>query len=141
MKKIVLLLFVLTMLSCSSKKTTAGAKTLYEILTTQADGGANIRFNEILTEEREIKMLQNDENLRKKIKPEDINSSNFVILNMGETTSTGTTIKIKSVEETADKIIIKVEALPAPKENTADADYYYPYTIIKINSKKPIVIE
>lgn len=140
MKKIFFLCSVLAIVSCSSTKTNTGSKPLYEILTIQHDGGANIRFNEILTEEKEIKMLQGDENLRKKIQPGDINTSNFVILNMGEKTTPDYSVKVKSVTETADKIIIRIED-PGPSENAEAPEYFYPYTIIKINSKKPIMIE
>jgi len=37
------------------------------VLTQQAHGGANIRFFEILSEPNEIKMFQNDEDLKNKI--------------------------------------------------------------------------
>jgi hypothetical protein len=141
MKKAVLFISILLVCSCSSTKKSTASKPLYEILTTQNDGGANIRFNEILSEEKEIKMLLGDENLRKKIKPEDLKTSNFVILNMGEKNSTGYSIKVKNVVETADKIIITTEDAGPKQEIAAGEEFSYPYTIIKINSKKAIVIE
>ena len=68
MKKIGLLLLILFLVSCGATSTkSSGAKPLFEILTQQADGGASIRFFEILTEEKEIAMLQNDEKLKNKI--------------------------------------------------------------------------
>jgi len=140
MKKVIAFALVLITVSCSTTiKTTY--KPLYEVLTKQNDGGASIQFYEILTEEREIKMLQNDEKLKKKIKPEDIKTSNFVILNMGEKTSGGYSVGIKNATETGDKIIITVEEkAPASGEMTASI-ISYPYTIVKINSKKTIVIQ
>jgi len=140
MKKIIAFAFILIATACSTTVKTTD-KPLYEVLTKQNDGGASIQFYEILTEEREIKMLQNDEKLKKKIKPEDIKTSNFIILNMGEKTSGGYSVGIKNATETADKIIITVEEkAPASGEMTASV-ISYPYTIVKINSKKPIVIQ
>ena len=59
-------LIAMLLLSCGSKSKLA-YKPLYEVLTQQKDGGATIRFFEILNEAKEIKMLLNDSNLRKKI--------------------------------------------------------------------------
>lgn len=140
MKKIIAIAFILIAVACSTTVKTTD-KPLYEVLTKQNDGGATIQFYEILTEEREIKMLQNDEKLKKKIKPEDIKTSNFIILNMGEKTSGGYSIGIKNVTETADKIIITVEEnTPVSGEMTTSV-ISYPYTIVKINSKKTIIIQ
>jgi hypothetical protein len=47
-------------------------KPLFEVLTQQSDGGANINFYEILTEPNEIKMLQNDKKLKSKISTLDV---------------------------------------------------------------------
>lgn len=141
MKKIPFLLLVLFLIGCSSKLKTTGTKPLYEILSTQSDGGASIRFFEILTEEKEIKMLQNDDDLKTKITADDLNTSNFVILNMGEKATPDYTIAVEKVEETPDKIIITTRDQNPKESLTADQDvYYYPYTIVKINSKKTIEV-
>lgn len=136
----VFLLFFL--IGCSTKRSTTETKPLFEILTQQEDGGATIRFFEILTEDKEISMLQNDALLKNKISAEDIKTANFVILNMGEKTTLGHKIGIKSVEETADKIIIKVEDSAPKTAGVAENEvFYYPYSILKVNSKKEIVIQ
>lgn len=134
-------LTALLILSCASKSKTGNNKPLYEILTQQEDGGATIRFFEILNESKEIKMLLNDGNLRKKISQEDIQSCNFIILNAGEKKSYGYSIIIKSIKETTDKIIIQTEEV-ITKESTVlpEEEYVYPYTIVKINSKKELEI-
>ena len=142
MKKILSVLVILLLIGCGTKRSTTGTKALFEILTQQDDGGATIRFFEILTEDKEIKMLQNDALLTNKIGADDIKTSNFVILNMGEKTTLGHTIGIKSVVETADKIIIKVQDITPKSAGFAEQEvFYYPYSIVKINSKKEIVIE
>ena len=142
MKKGLSIFIILFLISCSTKQSTTESKPLFEILTTQEDGGASIRFFEILTEEKEIKMLQNDALLKNKIRAQDLNTANFVILNMGEKNTLGHTIDVKSVVETQDKIIITVrDVAPKTADVAEDEVFYYPYSILKINSKKEISIQ
>jgi hypothetical protein len=130
------------MISCSSSTKVTEPKPLIEILSTQEDGGATIRFFEILSEEREIKMLQNDELLKDKINASDIKTSNFIILNMGEKTTLGYTIAIQKVDETATSIIIVTkDNEPKSKREEEKEVFYYPYTIVKVNSKKELIIQ
>lgn len=140
MKKIVSALVVFVLISCGTKKT-AGSAALYEVLTEQSSGGGNIKFFEILTEPNEIKMLQNDPLLADKMKDADINNYNYVILNMGEKNTSGYSIGVEKVEETDKNIIITV------KENSPSPDAMvmqmisYPYTVVKVHSKKEIIIK
>jgi hypothetical protein len=126
--------------SCGSTKSTGNTK-LYEVLTQQPDGGGNIHFFEILSEPNEIAMLQNDENLKKKITSEDVKRSNFLILNMGEKSSGGYSISVENVEETADKIIVTVKETEPKSGEMVTQNITYPYCIVKINSKKEITIK
>ncbi|MFH6999656.1 protease complex subunit PrcB family protein [Flavobacterium sp. FlaQc-57] len=140
MKKVILVLVVFALVSCGAKKT-SDSKALYEVLTVQSDGGGNIKFFEILTEPNEIKMLENDPLLADKMKQTDISNSNYVILNMGEKNTGGYSIGVDKIEETDKNIIITV------KENSPAADAMvmqvitYPYTVVKIHSKKEIIIK
>jgi hypothetical protein len=138
MKRLSVLFVALVLFSCASKSKVS-SHPLYEVLTEQSTGGANFRFYEILTESKEITMLLGDPHLKGKIQATDINTSNFVILNMGTQSSGGYLIKVKSVEETADKIIIVTED-SNPKGNSISV-ISYPYTIVKINSKKTIEVK
>ena len=141
MKKAALTLLTLFLFSCSSTVKTTGSKPLFEVLTQQADGGASIRFFEILSESKEIAMLQNDEKLKNKIHPNDVQTSNFVVLNMGEKTSGGYKIGVESVVETDKNIIITVkETIPEANAMVSQV-ITYPYCIVKINSKKEIIIK
>lgn len=138
MKRFSVLIVVFVLFSCGSKPKVS-SNALYEVLTEQSTGGANFRFYEILTESKEIKMLLGDSHLKGKIEATDINTSNFVILNMGTQSSGGYLIKVKSVEETPDKILIVTEDY-VPTQNSISV-ISYPYTIVKINSKKAIEIK
>lgn len=141
MKKVLSVLVIFVLVSCGAKKTSEAKTALYEVLTVQTDGGGNIKFFEILTEPNEIKMLENDPLLADKMKQADISNSNYVILNMGEKNTGGYSIGVDKVEETDKNIIITV------KENIPAADAMvmqvitYPYTVVKIHSKKEIIIK
>lgn len=141
MRKVISAFLVLCLVSCSTKKETS-VKPLYEVLTTNNDGGANIKFYEILTEPKEIMMLLSDETLRKKIKSSDTISSSFIILNSGPTKESYNRIKVERVVETDTTIEVYVKDTQKSTEpDLADDNILFPYTIIKINSKKTIVIK
>lgn len=141
MRKIIVLLVVLALYSCSSSKTNEPLP-LYEVLVTNNDGGANIKFYEILTEPKEIMMLLGDETLRKKIKSEDTQKSSFIILNSGPTKESYNRVKVMKVEEMPTEIVVYVkDTQKATEADINDEAISYPYTIIKINSKKPITIK
>lgn len=142
MKKVISVLIVFVLISCGAKKTAdSGSKVLYEVLTEQSDGGGNIKFFEILTEPNEIKMLESDPLLKDKMKHDDISNSNYVILNMGEKNTGGYSIKVEKVEETDKNIIITVkEVNPAADAMTIQV-ITYPYTVVKVHSKKEIIIK
>lgn len=142
MKKISLLLLTLILVSCATSNTKNSVnKPLFEVLTQQNDGGANIRFFEILTDPNEIKMLQNDDELKNKIQPNDIQTSNFIVLNMGEKSTGGYKIGIESVVETDKNIIVTIkETIPEPNAIVPQV-FTNPYAVIRINSKKEIIIK
>ncbi len=142
MKKILIVFLTLILVSCGALSTkTSVANSLYEVLTQQADGGASIRFFEILSEQREIAMLQNDEKLKNKIKPTDIQTSNFIVLNMGEKTSAGYKIGIESAVETDKNIIITIKEIAPESGSMVTLEITTPYSVVKINSKKEIIIQ
>ncbi len=137
MKIIIILVCTFLMFSCSSKKNVTENK-LYEILTEQADGGANIQFYELITEPKEIKMLLNDKNLKNKIQKNDIQSSNFVIVNIGKKSIGNNKIVVEKVEEINDKILITIQKQVISTEIKENFETVNPYLILKINSKKEI---
>ncbi|MCV9928878.1 protease complex subunit PrcB family protein [Flavobacterium sp. LS1R49] len=141
MKKLMFLFVSLFAISCGTTKTVDKSTNLYEVLTQQSDGGGNIRFFEILSEPNEIKMLTSDESLKGKIKEDDIHKANFIVLNMGEKNTGGYSIGVEKVEETDKNIIITVkETAPNPSDMVMQV-ITYPYAVVKINSKKEIIIK
>ena len=142
MKKSILSVFmVLVLFSCKTAMKAPEQKNLYEVLLQQNDGGGNINFYEILSEPNEIKMLLNDEKLKGKISAADVQKSNFVILNMGQKPTGGYGITVDSVEETDKEIIIKIKELKPEPGAMLMQVITYPYTVVKINSKKQIVVK
>lgn len=140
-KKIISILIIAILYSCASTKNIE-KKPLYEVLLVNNDGGANIKFFEVLTEPKEIKMLLGDETLDKKIDSNDVTNSSFVILNSGPTIEKNNKVSIEKVIETPTQIEVYVK--DSQKNIDAlqtDDDTLYPYTVVKINSKKPIVIK
>lgn len=141
MRKAVLTVLTLVLVSCSSALKPIGSKPLYEVLTQQSNGGANIRFFEILSEPNEIAMLQNDEMLKNKIQSSDVQNSNFIVLNMGEKPSGGYQIGIESAVETDKNIIITVKETPPDPNSMLTQSLATPYCIVRVNSKKEIIIK
>ncbi|MCW2119964.1 protease complex subunit PrcB family protein [Flavobacterium sp. 7A] len=142
MKKLGILFFLLFLISCGSIVVEKNKiQPLYEVLTQQAKGGANIKFFEILSEPDEIKMLLNDAVLRKKINSSDIQNSNFLILNMGEKATDGYKIGVEKFQQTKDSIIITVKETEPGSDDMVTQGITYPYCVLKINSKKAIRIK
>lgn len=141
MRKYLALISIVFLYSCSSTKN-AIDKPLYEVLTVNNDGGANIKFYEILSEPKEIKMLLGDETLRKMIKQDDIAKSSFLVLNTGPTKESYNRIKVEKVIETPSQIEVYLKDTQKNLDQTMIDDMTkYPYTIVKVNSKKTIVIK
>lgn len=140
-KSILSLAIVLVLFSCSTTKKGSTDKPLYEVLLQQNDGGANINFYEILSEPNEIKMLLNDEKLKGKISTNDVQQSNFVVLNMGEKPTGGYAITVESVIETENNIVIKVKEITPDPGAMLTQSITYPYSVVKINSKKEITVK
>jgi hypothetical protein len=141
MKKVIILLFCIILNSCFTSIKTTEHKPLFEVITEQSDGGANILFFEILSEPKEIAMLQKDENLKNKIHSNDIQNSNFIIVNLGEKTTTGYKIKVENVVETEKNIIVTLKEISPENSVIDNQETMTPYSIIKINSKKDIIIK
>lgn len=134
-----LIFSVLVLASCGPGKSTSAKKPLYEVLTQQENGGGNIQFYEIISDENEIGMLLGDEYLQGKIKAADIKTASFVLLNLGEKSSGGYRIGVEKVEEFPDKIVVTVKEIKP--DGLVTQALTYPYAVVKINSKKPIEIQ
>jgi hypothetical protein len=142
--KISLLFLSLILFSCASKKSAThetSMTALYEILYESENLGANIQFYEIVSEKSEFKMLLSKDGLKGKVKEEDIETSNFLLLNMGEKNTGGFAITVESVVETPTQIEVKVKQITPKPGDMVTMAFTYPICIVKINSKKPIVFQ
>ena len=140
MKKYLSIIAIAVLYSCSTTKSVD--RPLYEVLTVNNDGGANIKFYEILTEAKEINMLLGDDALKKMIKSKDIAESSFLVLNSGPTNESSNQIKIEKVVDTPTQVEVYIKDTQKNLEqNSLDDMTKYPYTVVKINSKKPIIIK
>ena len=143
MKKILSILILVFLYSCSSSKKTTSDTTnkLYEVLVSSEYGGGNFKFYEVITEQKEFTMLLGDEEIRKFVKADDINSSNFILVNLGEKSNGGYSVEVVNVVEQTDKIIVTLKEIEPKKGENVTMALTNPYAVIKINSKKPIEIK
>ena len=140
-KRISLVAVGLLLFSCSTTQKVMEKKTLSEVLLTKNDGGANIKFYEIISEPKEINMLLGDEDLRKLIKKDDILTCNYLIINLGPLPDGNYASTLEKVEETPTNIVLKIKDLKTRETTLTDENTVYPYSVVKINSKKPIVLK
>lgn len=141
-KRVGFFIVAFLLFSCSSSKTTsAKKKALYEVLLIKNDGGANIKFYEIISEPKEINMLLGDPELRKLIKKDDILTASYIIINLGPMPDGNYSSTLERVEETPTNIVFKAKDLKVKEANPGDENTVYPYSVIKINSKKPIILK
>ncbi|WP_395043308.1 protease complex subunit PrcB family protein [Flavobacterium sp.] len=141
MKKIISVLFIAFFFSCSTTKSKDDSKLLYKVLVSSDFGGASFQFFEIITEQKEFAILLGDDEIKKFVKPNDINSSNFILVNLGEKNTGGYKIEIVNVEELLDKIVVTIKEKKPEESQIVTQEITNPYCVLKINSKKPIEIK
>lgn len=142
MKKKIIVGISLLLFSCGVKKNTVEeTKPLFEVIAEKPDGGAKIQFFEIISESKEFSMIKNDPDLKGKIKPDAILTSNFAILNLGEKNSDGYSLKIEKAEETNQNVILTIKEIKPENLVIMPDVYKYPFCLIKINSKKEIIFQ
>ncbi|WP_395061595.1 protease complex subunit PrcB family protein [Flavobacterium sp.] len=138
-KKIAILFVLFLLFSCSSTKKPIISEPMYDVLFGNEYGGASFQFYEIISTEDEFNILLTDEMIQPYVKKADIETCNFILVNMGEKPSGGYTIEVKKVEELSDKIIVTIKEV-APT-GMATMAMTKPCYVIKIKSKKPIEIK
>lgn len=139
LKKIALASLSFVLFSCSSTKQPIVSAVKYDILFGSDYGGASFQFYEIISEKDEFNILLTDDMIKPYVKKEDIETCNFILVNMGEKTKEGYTLKVQKVEEFPDKISVTLKEIE-PREN-GTAITTKPCYVIKIKSKKPIEIK
>lgn len=138
MKKIILLLFTIIFCACSSVKPPESSFTSYDILYSREQDGATFQFYEIITEESEFQMLLKDPIISPYLNKSDIQTCNFILVNLGEKSSGGWTIKVEKVKIVKDKVEVIIKEIP-PK-GIATTVMTTPNFVLRIKSKKPIEI-
>ncbi len=138
-KKIALASLFLVLFSCSSTKQPIVSAVKYDILFGSDYGGASFQFYEIISEKDEFNILLTDDMIKPYVKKNDIETCNFILVNMGEKTKEGYTLKVQKVEELPDKILVTLKEIE-PRGNVAQVTTK-PCYVIKIKSKKPIEIK
>ena len=117
MKKVILLIIVLLpFLSCKSYKEPMISQPLYDVLFASDFGGASFQFYEIISEDKEFNMLLGDDMIKPYVKKTDIETCNFILINMGEKPTSGYSMNVKSVKEFPDKIVVTIKEI-TPKGN------------------------
>lgn len=138
MKKIILLLFTIIFCACSSVKPPKSSFASYDILYSREQDGATFQFYEIITEESEFQMLLKDPIISPYLNKSDIQTCNFILVNLGEKSSGGWTIKVEKVKIVKDKVEVVIKEIP-PK-GIATTVMTTPNFVLRIKSKKPIEI-
>lgn len=138
-KLIVATIIFIGLISCKTKQVPYITTNLYEVLTGDEMSGAEFRFYETITTEEEFNVLLKNPATKNFVKKDDILNNNFIIVNLGEKESEGFLIKIKSIKEQKDKIIVNIEEIE-PKRKSNPPVLTRPYCVIKIKSKKEIEI-
>ena len=138
-KKYSLLLIILVLASCSSTKKPIESKPLYDVLFGSDYGGGSFQFYEIISEEHEFQMLLGDDMIKPYVKKDDIKTSNFILVNLGEKSSGGYTIKVEKVKLLKDKVEVTIKEIPPSGMVTSVMTK--PCYVIRIKSKKPIEIK
>jgi cephalosporin hydroxylase len=138
-KKIAIASLFLVLFSCSSTKPPLISAVKYDVLFGSDYGGAAFQFYEIISEKDEFNILLTDDMIKPYVKKEDIETCNFILVNMGEKKSEGYTLKVQKVEELPDKIIITLKEIEP--RGTVTQVTTKPCYVLKIKSKKPIEIK
>lgn len=141
MKKTIAVIGAFLLASCGGAKLSDEKRPLYEVLLQDANNGGKFEFYETITEPREFTMILTDPELKGKIKPDDIQKANFVLLNMGEKPTGGYAIGVEKAEETDTAVILTLSKKEPAAGAMVTQAVTTPYALIRINSKKEIIIK
>jgi len=145
MKKLLIIPIIAMMASCNCKKEAAGEEKgssrqpTFEVLSESAYQGRENESFEIVKDKATLEALYQSVNIEN-VPVIDFTQQRVVALFLGQKNSGGHAIKVKNVTEKDNKVYVEVEKLgPKPGENATMA-ITNPYTIVKINSNKEIVV-
>lgn len=144
MKRVIVLFFVFNLfLNCSSQKKSsvkvADAK-MYQVIYKSFYTGAKNKSYRLLKNFEDYKSLLLSLPVVK-IQGVDFNSNNVLVLNIGSRESQVFRMIPEKVYEDNDKIIIVLKKEFPQKDLSKPKAEFYPITIVKINSKKEVVLQ
>lgn len=152
MKRLILVPFAILLFSCSTTKKASeenkstseikkpATSVLYEVLSQSAYQGKEEKSFEVIKDK--VALVKLYEGIHDTEIPKvDFSKARIVALFLGQRSSGGYEIKIKSVEERDNKIYVTVEEVSPKPGDMATMAITNPFVVAKINSAKEIVFK
>lgn len=148
MKKLFIIPIIALMVSCNCKKATvAGENTtdsakqpLFEVLSESAYQGRETESFEVIKDAASLNALYQSVNLEN-VPKIDFKNERVVAVFLGQKNTGGYAIKVKNATEKDSKIYLEIEKSGPKSGENATMAITNPYTIVKVNSSKEIVLK
>ena len=148
MKKLFIVPIIAMIVSCNCKKATvAGENTadsakqpLFEVLSESAYQGRETESFEVIKDVASLNALYQSVNLENTPKI-DFKNERVVAVFLGQKNTGGHAIKVKNATEKDNKIYLEIEKSSPKSGENATMAITNPYTIVKVNSVKEIVLK
>lgn len=148
MKKLFIVPIIAMIVSCNCKKaavadenTTDSAKQpLFEVLSESAYQGRETESFEVIKDVASLNALYQSVNLEN-IPKIDFKNERVVAVFLGQKNTGGYAIKVKNATEKDNKIYLEIEKSGPKSGENATMAITNPYTIVKVNSAKEIVLK
>lgn len=151
MKKIILVPFAILLFSCNSSKAPSDSvngtvienrqtKKLYSVLSESAYQGKESKSYEVIKDSESLLKLYRSVN-DEQIPRIDFSKERIVALFLGQKNSGGYAIKVEDVVEKGGKIYVSVKEIAPKSGEMATMAITNPYTFVKINSNKEIILQ
>jgi len=148
MKKLFIVPIIAMIVSCNCKKATvAGENTadsakqpLFEVLSESAYQGRETESYEVIKDVASLNALYQSVNLENTPKI-DFKNERVVAVFLGQKNTGGHAIKVKNATEKDNKIYLEIEKSSPKSGENATMAITNPYTIVKVNSVKEIVLK
>ncbi|MCL9807614.1 hypothetical protein NAT51_18980 [Flavobacterium amniphilum] len=143
-KTIAQLLCMLFFISCGPGKSTApssaNGKGYHEVIYYNLYNGSPKKSFRVIKNFEDYKAVFLPLNV-KKIPKIDFETQNVLVLNVGKNDKALYAVDVEKIIEDSNKLIVLLRKLDFPKEMADKKVNYYPITIVKIKSKKDIILK